>query len=120
MNTVAKLNKLVIETEGLLDSLAHEHGPKLDALRERLLDSLEKAKSAIASQGRERTNGESRHEADEEDIDETRIGIRDLAGSLNDYVRRHPWLALATGVLVAASAGILATSATKRSFQHGT
>jgi len=38
---------------------------------------------------------------------------------LNDYVQRFPWLALATGVLVASSVGILATSATKRSHRHG-
>jgi hypothetical protein len=44
--------------------------------------------------------------------------VRDLAGSLNDYVRSYPWLALATGVLVASSVGILATHATKRSYHH--
>ena len=104
MDSIAKLDKLVVETEGLLDSLAdEEHGPQIDAMRQRLLGSLENARRAIAAHGR----------------DEPRIGIRDLAGSVNDYVRRHPWLALATGVLIAASAGILATSATKRSFRHG-
>jgi len=116
MDSIAKLDKLVVETEGLLDSLGQERTPKIDALRDRLLDSLENAKraihkSAIHSNGREYSHGEA--------DSETRIGIRDLAGSLNDYVRRHPWLALATGVLIAASAGILATSATKRSLRHG-
>jgi len=38
-----------------------------------------------------------------------------VAASFNDYVRRYPWMALATGVLVASTVGIMATSATKRS-----
>jgi len=114
MNAARKLDQLVAETESLLDSLADERSPKIDAVRERLLDSLERTKRAIAGQGRG-----GRQENDDEVEDETSIGVRDLAGSINDYVRRHPWLALATGVLVAASAGILATSATRRSFRHG-
>jgi ElaB/YqjD/DUF883 family membrane-anchored ribosome-binding protein len=131
MDAARKLDKLVVATEGLLESLAEDHGPKIEAVRERLLDSLERTKRAIAEQRRQGAHGdgtrgqlhaedEGRDEdEDEDEAEETSIGVRDLAGSVNDYVRRHPWLALATGVLVAASAGILATSATKRSFQHG-
>ena len=44
--------------------------------------------------------------------------VRDVAGSLNDYVREYPWLALATGVLIATTIGILSTTATKRSFDR--
>lgn len=118
MDAVRKLNKLMSETEELLGSLANERGPKIDAVRERLIDSLERTKRAIAERRRNRKNGHSDDDEDEEE-DDASIGVRDLAGSLNDYVRRHPWLALATGVLVATSAGILATSATKRSYRHG-
>ena len=117
MDAARKLNKLVDDTEELLETLADEHGPKIDAVRERLLASLERTKRAIAEQRRDRKNGHARDDQDEED--DASIGVRDLAGSLNDYVRRHPWIALATGVLVATSAGILATSATKRSYRHG-
>jgi ElaB/YqjD/DUF883 family membrane-anchored ribosome-binding protein len=122
MDAVRKLNNLVDDTEELLESLANEHGPKIDALRERLLESLERTKRAIASQrraDRNGKNGQSRPGRDPDEEEDASIGVGDLAGSLNDYVRRHPWLALATGVLVAASAGILATSATKRSYRHG-
>jgi len=124
MDSIAKLDKLVAETEDLLDSLGQERTPKIDALRERLLDSLENAKRAIHNidvhgNGREHASGSDREYVRGSDDSDTRIGIRDLAGSVNDYVRRHPWLALATGVLIAASAGILATSATKRSLRHG-
>jgi hypothetical protein len=33
-------------------------------------------------------------------------------------VKHYPWMALATGVLVASTIGILATNATKRSVHH--
>jgi ElaB/YqjD/DUF883 family membrane-anchored ribosome-binding protein len=118
MDAARKLNKLVDDTEELLASLADEHGPKIEAVRERLLASLERTKRAIADQRADRRNAQARDEEEEEE-DEASIGIRDLAGSFNDYVRRHPWIALATGILVATSAGILATSATKRSYRHG-
>jgi ElaB/YqjD/DUF883 family membrane-anchored ribosome-binding protein len=104
MDAASKLNRLVHETEELLESIAHERAPQINDARDRLQESLERAKSAIRD---ERQNG---HEA--------RVKVRDLAGSLNDYVQRFPWLALATGVLLASSVGILATSATKRSYRH--
>jgi ElaB/YqjD/DUF883 family membrane-anchored ribosome-binding protein len=116
MDVIRKLNNLVDETEDLLDRLHDQRGPKIDAVRKRLIDSLERTKRALAEQRRDRKNGDSQDEDEEDDVS---VGVRDLAGSLNDYVRRHPWLALATGVLVATSAGILATSATKRSYRHG-
>jgi ElaB/YqjD/DUF883 family membrane-anchored ribosome-binding protein len=115
MDAVRKLNKLVDETEQLLDRLADEHGPKIDAVRERLINSLDKTKKALADQRGGRSDDS---EQDDEEDDDASIGVRDVAGSLNDYVNSHPWLALATGVLVAASLGILATSATKRSYRH--
>jgi ElaB/YqjD/DUF883 family membrane-anchored ribosome-binding protein len=46
------------------------------------------------------------------------VKVRDVAASFNDYVQNYPWIALATGVLVASSIGILATRATKRSLHH--
>lgn len=115
MDAARKLKRLVADTEELLENLADEHGPKIDAVRERLLDSLERTKRAISDQRRGSNNGDS---TDDEEEDEASIGVRDLAGSLNDYVSRHPWLALATGVLVATSVGILATTATRRSYRH--
>jgi ElaB/YqjD/DUF883 family membrane-anchored ribosome-binding protein len=46
------------------------------------------------------------------------VKLQDLAAALNDYVRDYPWIALATGVLVASTWGILANSARKRSVLH--
>jgi ElaB/YqjD/DUF883 family membrane-anchored ribosome-binding protein len=111
MNTSGKLNKLMRETEDLLEQIADEHAPHIQRVRERLQDSLERTKSAIADERSNEHEGGMRPEQ--------HVKVRDLAGSLNDYVRRYPWLALATGVLVASSIGILATHATKRSYHHG-
>jgi ElaB/YqjD/DUF883 family membrane-anchored ribosome-binding protein len=112
MSTAGKLNRLMRETEDLLEQIESESSPQIDRVRERLQDSLERTRSAIAEErGPENGNGAGRPEQ--------HLKVRDLAGSLNDYVHRYPWLALATGVLVASSVGILATRATKRSFLHG-
>jgi ElaB/YqjD/DUF883 family membrane-anchored ribosome-binding protein len=101
MDTSGKLNSLMRETEELLERIADE----------RAQQSLEQTKSAIED---EVENGKANGGRPQQ-----HVGVRDLAGSLNDYVRRYPWLALATGVLVASSIGILATHATKRSYNHG-
>lgn len=113
MDAARKLNRLVHETEELLESIAQERAPQIDEARRRLEDSLAQTKSAIRA---ERHNGSRRSGRQR---DNSRVKVRDVAGSLNDYVQRFPWLALATGVLVASSVGILATSATKRSYRHG-
>jgi ElaB/YqjD/DUF883 family membrane-anchored ribosome-binding protein len=100
MDRTHKLNRLVSETEELLDKLP-AHGPDVQELRDRLEESVTQTKEAIVRQQ-----------------DLAHVKIRDVAGSLNDYVRRHPWMALATGVLVASTIGILATSAARRSLHH--
>jgi ElaB/YqjD/DUF883 family membrane-anchored ribosome-binding protein len=117
MDAGRKLKKLMADTEELLDNLADQQGAKVNAVRERLRDSIEATKRAIDEQRRDLKNGDSTDD-DEAEEDEASIGVRDLVGSLNDYVRRYPWLALATGVLVATTAGILATSATRRSYRR--
>ncbi|HEX3914244.1 MAG TPA: DUF883 family protein [Steroidobacteraceae bacterium] len=100
-SSARKLGDLFDQTEKLLAKLADERGPEIQQLRERLDRSMEQARVALQHQpAREHVN------------------VRDVAASVNDYVRRYPWVALATGVLVASTIGILATSATKRSLHH--
>jgi ElaB/YqjD/DUF883 family membrane-anchored ribosome-binding protein len=102
MNAAGKLNKLITETEDLLEEISEQRGPEIQALRERLSESIQRTKAALG----ERHNGNS----------EQHLKVRHVAASVNDYVKSYPWLALATGVLVASTIGILATSATKRSY----
>lgn len=101
MDSTHKLNELFDQTEKLLAKLADERGPEIQEVRDRLAKSMAQAREALK-------NGErSEH-----------VKVRDVAASLNDYVRNYPWLALMTGVLVASTIGILSTSATRRSLHH--
>jgi ElaB/YqjD/DUF883 family membrane-anchored ribosome-binding protein len=101
MNATHKLNNLFTQTEKLLAKLEEEGAPEIQELRERLDRSM--AKTKIALNNKPPTEN---------------VKVRDVAASFNDYVQHHPWMALATGVLVASTIGILATNATKRSLHH--
>src|SRR5580698_7654663 len=98
MDREHKLNDLFDQTEKLLAKLADERGPEIQDLREKLHRSMGQTRVAL--------NGAPARQ---------HVKIRDVAASFNDYVQNYPWMALATGVLVASSIGILATRATRRS-----
>jgi ElaB/YqjD/DUF883 family membrane-anchored ribosome-binding protein len=100
MDAQQQLDELIEQTERLLDEIEGQHGAEIDAIRQRLAQSMRGTKIALGRNG----NGG--------------VKARDVAASVNDYVRDHPWLALATGVLLASSIGVLATSATKRSLAN--
>jgi ElaB/YqjD/DUF883 family membrane-anchored ribosome-binding protein len=101
MRATQKLDNLFDQTEKLLAKLADERGPEIQELRQRLDRSIEKTRMAL------RENPPPEH-----------VKVRHVAASLNEYVHNYPWVALATGVLVASTIGILATSATRRSLNH--
>jgi len=101
MDGAQKLNDLFDQTEKLLAKLADQRGPEIQQLREKLHRSMGQTRVAL-----------KREPAREH------VKVRDVAASFNDYVRNYPWIALATGVLVASSIGILATRATQRSLHH--
>jgi ElaB/YqjD/DUF883 family membrane-anchored ribosome-binding protein len=101
MDSAHKLNNLFDQTEKLLDKLADQRGPEIQEMREKLNRSMEQTRIALQS------NPPREH-----------VKVRHVAASFNDYVQNYPWIALATGVLVASTIGILATSATKRSLHQ--
>jgi ElaB/YqjD/DUF883 family membrane-anchored ribosome-binding protein len=105
MDSTNQLNELFGQTERLLAKLADENTPEIQKLRNKLDKSMVRTKEAL--QDEQTDNGQPRH-----------VKVRHVAASFNDYVRNYPWLALATGVLVASSIGILSTSATRRSMHH--
>jgi ElaB/YqjD/DUF883 family membrane-anchored ribosome-binding protein len=106
MDSVHKLNELFDQTEKLLAKLADERGPDIQELRERLDVSMARTRDALKESDPSKSHS-SEH-----------VKVRHVAASLNDYVRNYPWVALATGVLVASTIGILSTSATRRSMHH--
>jgi len=113
MDSAHKLDDLFNQTEKLLAKLADEGAPEIQELRDRLDRSMAKTRNALNGKsprnGKQVRGGNPSRET---------VKVRDVAASFNDYVRNYPWIALATGVLVASSIGILATNATKRSLHH--
>lgn len=101
MDLTHKLNELFDQTERLLGKLGDERGPEIQALRDRLDKSMARMRAAL-----------------QDDQAPEHVKVRHVAASFNDYVRNYPWIALATGVLVASTIGILSTSATRRSMHH--
>ena len=107
MDSVHKLNDLFDQTEKLLAKLADERGPEIQDLRARLGKSMARTRDALKESDPAQNGHSPEH-----------VKVRHVAASLNDYVRKYPWVALATGVLVASTIGILSTSATRRSMHH--
>ncbi len=113
MDSKRKLKQLVTDTEELLHEIVDQRSPEIQELRRRLTDSIKSTKSFL----------HSRNEADDAEAEDnghrdSHVKVRHVAASVNEYVRSYPWLALATGVLVASTLGILATSATRRSLDR--
>jgi ElaB/YqjD/DUF883 family membrane-anchored ribosome-binding protein len=106
MDSTHKLNELFNQTEKLLAKLADERGPDIQEARDRLGKSMAQTREALDNDG-QHNDRHSEH-----------VKVRDVAASLNDYVRNYPWVALVTGVLVASTIGILSTKATRRSMHH--
>jgi ElaB/YqjD/DUF883 family membrane-anchored ribosome-binding protein len=106
MDSTHKLNELFDQTEKLLAKLADQRGPEIQEVRDRLSKSMAQTREALKKDGHAE-RGHVEH-----------VKVRDVAASLNDYVRNYPWLALMTGMLVASTIGILSTSATRRSLHH--
>jgi ElaB/YqjD/DUF883 family membrane-anchored ribosome-binding protein len=114
MDSVRKLKQLVADTEELLAEIADEHSPEIQDLRKRLNASIKGTKSFLSSHRDDKDAKDKNGKAQPSE----HVKVRHVAASVNEYVRGYPWLALATGVLVASTMGILATSATRRSLDH--
>ncbi len=83
MNPSRATNNLIDDVEKLLAVLGDEHGPQIDELRMRIMQTIGRAQRAMASQ---RTGIVAR--------------IGHYAGSMDDYITGFPRLGFLTGVLV--------------------
>jgi ElaB/YqjD/DUF883 family membrane-anchored ribosome-binding protein len=92
-----QLDQLIDDSEELLTRLADAHSPEIQMLRDRVDQAIGDTRRAL---------GRSR--------DVSSATLRELARSIDDYVHDYPWLALATGVLVASTVAFIAGSMQRR------
>ena len=99
MEKSQKLDQLIDDSEELLIKLADAHNPEIQILRDRVDHAINDARRTI----------------ERESVD-TSVRLRDIAVTIDNYVRDYPWLAVATGVMVAGSIAFIAgaTLGTKR------
>ncbi len=91
MDKLERLDELIDGAEELLTQLADAHDPNIQRLRDRV-------DQAVADATRALSRGD----------DDTSVRLRDIAGTIDDFVRDYPWLAVLTGVLVAGTVGYIA------------
>ncbi len=93
MDRASRLDELIDGAEELLTNLTDAHDPEIQKLRDRVDEAILEARRAIATPK-----------------DELSVKLRDIAHTVDDYVRDYPWLAVATGVLVAGTIAFIAGS----------
>ena len=104
MDKLEKLDELIDGAEELLIQLADAHDPNIQRLRDRVDHAIADATRTLSRQD-----------------DEASLRLRDIANSIDDYVRDYPWLAVLTGVLVAGAVAFVAGAvAGKRSSSRDT
>jgi ElaB/YqjD/DUF883 family membrane-anchored ribosome-binding protein len=97
----AKLDELIDGAEELLIKLADARNPDIQVLRDRVDSAIGDARRTIAEQG-----------------EDASVRLRDIANSIDDYVRDYPWLAVATGILVAGAVGFIAGATIAANERH--
>jgi ElaB/YqjD/DUF883 family membrane-anchored ribosome-binding protein len=94
MHKLDRLDELIDGAEELLIQLADAHDPNIQRLRDRVDHAIADAARTLSRQD-----------------DEASLRLRDIANSIDDYVRDYPWLAVLTGVLVAGTVAFIAGAA---------
>ena len=94
MNRLDRLDELIDGAEELLTKLADAHDPNIQRLRDRVDHAIADAMRTLSRQD-----------------DEASLRLRDIAHTIDDYVRDYPWLAVLAGVVVAGTAAFIAGAA---------
>ena len=94
MDKLDRLDELIDGAEELLIQLADAHDPNIQRLRDRVDHAIADAKRTLSRQD-----------------DEASLRLRDIANTVDGYVRDYPWLAVLTGVLVAGTVAFVAGAA---------
>lgn len=96
-STVLELNRVVTQAEELLKTLGEEGGAAAEAVRQRVLRTVNQAKHRLAETG-ERVRG----------------AAGDAARATDSYVHANPWRAIAYGAAAGALVAVLATALVRR------
>ena len=94
MDKLDRLDELIDGAEELLIQLADAHDPNIQRLRNRVDHAIADATRTLSRQD-----------------DEAALRLRDIANSVDDYVRDYPWLAVIAGALVAGAVAFIAGAA---------
>jgi ElaB/YqjD/DUF883 family membrane-anchored ribosome-binding protein len=99
-----KLDELIDGAEELLIKLGDAYDPEIQMLRDRVDQAVRDARCAIAKQS-----------------GQAPVRLRDIASTIDDYIRDYPWLAVATGILAAGTVAFIAGAVVgnKRSSARG-
>lgn len=95
---VEELNRIVEQAESLLKSLGAEGGEAAEAVRARVSQTLNQAKSKLA--------------ATASNAEEVAVSLADRA---DDYVRSNPWQAIAIAALLGSVVTLLIAKSSNRS-----
>lgn len=91
VDRASKLDSLIDGAEELLTNLTDAHDPDIQQLRDRVNYAIADARRAVARGGQD-----------------VSVRLREIAGTVDDYVREYPWAALAAGVLAATTIAFIA------------
>jgi ElaB/YqjD/DUF883 family membrane-anchored ribosome-binding protein len=94
---IEELNRIVDQAESLLRTLGEESGEAADAVRGRVTDTLNQAKSKLSTTAREAEKVAS-----------------SLADRADSYVRENPWQAIAIAALLGSVVTFLIAKSTSR------
>jgi len=96
-STVVELNRIVTQAEELLKTLGEEGGAAAEAVRQRVMRTVNQAKVRLADAG-----------------SRVRGAATDAARATDSYVQENPWKAIAYGAAAGAVVALIATAVMRR------
>ena len=96
-STVVELNRIVTQAEELLKTLGEEGGAAVEAVRQRVLRTVNVAKGRIADA-----------------TERARTSATNAARVTDEYVHENPWKAIAYGAAAGAAVALIAGWMTRR------
>ena len=96
-STVVELNRVITQAEELLKTLAEEGGAAAEAVRQRVVRTVNQARVRLAETG-QRVRG----------------AATDAARATDTYVHDNPWRSIAYGAAIGAAVAVLATALLRR------